>query len=113
MDMSEITLCGASYYEQKYYFNPQFSGLPQGVRQELQILCVTYTEKVGGVFTMFFDENGSLKFQVQSQEGDGRFDEIGSGLEIKKIQMEKAELLESLEMYYRIFILKEENPELT
>lgn len=105
--MSKETLCGASYYEQKYYFNPDFSKLPEGIRQELQILCVTFTEKVGGVLTMFFEEDGSLHFQVQSLDGDGRFDEIGSELEIKKIQREQVELLEALELFYRTFVLNE------
>ena len=35
------------------------------------------------------------------------YDEIGSVLRIKKLQTEKRELLESLEMYYRVFFLGE------
>ena len=105
--MSRETLCGASYYEQKYYFNPDFVKLPESIKQELQILCVTFTEKVGGVLTMYFEEDGSLHFQVQSLEGDGRFDEIGSELEIKRIRSEHMELLESLELFYRTFVLNE------
>ena len=51
--MEEKTvLCGASSYEQKYYFNQQFSALPESIRQELQIMCVLYTEDVGGVLTI-------------------------------------------------------------
>lgn len=44
-----IVLCGANSYEQKYYFNEQFSNLPENIRQELQIMCVLYTEDVGGI----------------------------------------------------------------
>lgn len=101
----KVTLCGASYYEQKYYFNPDFGKLPTAIQEELQIMVVTYTEKVGGVLTMVFDEDGNLQFQVQSLDGDGRFDEIGSALEIKKLQVEKREFLESLEQFYKVFIL--------
>ena len=54
----EQVLCACSAYEQKYYFNPRFSSLPKRVQEELQILCVTLTEDVGGVFTMEFDEDG-------------------------------------------------------
>ena len=36
MDMSKVTLCGASYYEQKYYFNPDFGKLPTAIQEELQ-----------------------------------------------------------------------------
>ena len=68
-------------------------------------MVVTYTEKVGGVLTMVFDEDGNLQFQVQSLDGDGRFDEIGSALEIKKLQVEKRDFLESLEQFFKVFIL--------
>ena len=36
------------------------------------------------------------------------YDDIGSGLKIRQIQLEKAELLESLEMYYKVFVLGED-----
>lgn len=101
--MSDVTLCGASYYEQKYYFNPDFDKLPGQIKEELQIMVVSYTEKVGGVLMMAFDEDGNLQFQVQALEGDGRFDEIGSALEIKKLQTEKRDFLESLELFYKTF----------
>ena len=42
----QVVLCGASSYEQKYYFNQKFSALPQNIRQELQIMCVLFTEDV-------------------------------------------------------------------
>ena len=36
------------------------------------------------------------------------FDDIGSALKIKKLQTEKQDLLESLQLYYRVFFLGEE-----
>ena len=104
----KTVLCGASSYEQKYYFNRQFSALPESIRQELQIMCVLYTEDVGGVLTMEFDKNGSLEFRVEAHEGDYLFDDIGSALKIKQYQMEKRELLESLELFYQVFFLGKE-----
>lgn len=101
-------LCGANSYEQKYYFNEQFSNLPENIRQELQIMCVLYTEDVGGILTLEFEEDGTLEFKVTAEESDYLFDEIGSVLKIKQYQMEKRELLEALEMYYRVFYLGEE-----
>ena len=41
-------LCGANSYEKKYYLNPKFNNLPEQVKQELQIMCVMFTEEVGG-----------------------------------------------------------------
>ena len=37
----EMVLCAASSYEQKYYLNPEFESLPEAVKQELQIMCVS------------------------------------------------------------------------
>lgn len=110
--MSQLVLCGSSAYEEKYYFNEKFSGLPQGVQEELQIMCVLFTEEIGGILTLCFEENGTLMLQVQAEENDFWYDEIGSVLKIKQLQEEKKELLESLEMYYRVFFLKEDASEL-
>ena len=71
-------------------------------------MCVLYTEDVGGILELEFDEEGNLNLKVTADEGDLLFDEIGSVLKIKQIQQEKVELLESLEMYYRVFFLDEE-----
>lgn len=105
--MNEKTvLCGANSYTQKYYFNEEFSKLPDSIKQELKILCVLYVEDVGGILTLEFDENGNLELRVEGDEGDYLFDEIGSVLKIKEIQREKEELLESLELFYKTFYLE-------
>lgn len=101
-------LCGASHYEQLFYFNPEFDSLPRAIKEELNILCVLFTEDVGGILRLEFDEKGNLDLAVEAKEEDFLFDEIGSVLKIKQIQQEKRELLESLEMYYKVFFLQEE-----
>lgn len=101
----KIVLCGANAYEQKYYFNEKFNGLPEGTKQELHIMCVLYTEEVSGILTLEYDEEGSLEFRVTAPEEDLLFDEIGSVLKIKQYQLEKRELLEALELYYKVFFL--------
>lgn len=100
-----VVLCGANSYDEKYYFNKKFANLPEEIKQELQIMCVLYTEDVGGILTMEFDEEGNLQFKVIADEQDYLFDEIGSALKIKQYQMEKRELLENLELYYKTFFL--------
>lgn len=105
----EQVLCACSAYEQKYYFNPRFSSLPKRVQEELQILCVTLTEDVGGVFTMEFDEDGSLYMSTTAKENDFFYDEIGSHLKIKQYRTQYAELLENLETYYKLMISEEKN----
>lgn len=108
MYQENVVLCGASSYEEKYYFNEDFSALPTSIQEELRILCVLFVSEVGGILTLEFEEDGSLVFQVSSKEDDFFFDEIGSGLKIKEIQKEKEELLASLELFYKVFFLNEE-----
>lgn len=108
MYKDRVVLCGASAYEQKYYFNDDFASLPQSVQDELHIMCVLYTEEIGGVLTLEFDEDGNLQFQTEALEADAMFDEIGSVLRIKDLRNKKRELLESLETYYKVFFFGEE-----
>lgn len=97
-----VVLCGANSYTQKFYLNQKFYNLPELVQDELKALCVLFVEDVGGIFTMEFDPDGSLQLKVTSDPGDYLFDEIGSVLKVKQMQEQKLELLESLEMYYRM-----------
>lgn len=103
-----VVLCGANSYERKFYLNPDFEALPGHVKDELKIMCVLYTEDVGGILTLVFEENGELCFEVTTQDNDFLFDEIGSRLKIKELQSTKEELLESLQLYYKVFFLGEE-----
>ena len=110
MDMydGKIVLCGANSYEEKYYLNPDFEQLPDSVKDELKIMCVLYVHDVGGILTLVYEENGDLCFEVTAEEGDPMFDDIGSRLKIKQLQQEKEDLLEALQMYYKVFFLGEE-----
>ncbi|WP_310601809.1 DUF6145 family protein [Anaerosporobacter sp.] len=112
MYQDNVILCASSAYEQKYYLNEDFKALPDGIKEELQIMCVLYTEDIGGILTLQFEEDGTLVFHVESDEGDLLFDEIGSVLKIKELQRTKEELLESLELYYKVFFLNEDVSEL-
>ncbi len=104
---NSTVLCGANAYEQKYYFNKDFDRLPQSIKDELHIICVLFTEEVGGIFTMGFEEDGELIFTTQAADEDYLYDEIGAGLLIRKIKDTRQELLQSLELYYRVMILHE------
>ena len=108
MYQDQVVLCGANSYEEKYYFNEDFSALPSSVKDELKIMCVLFVTEVGGILLLEYEEDGTLVFRVSSREDDFFFDEIGSGLKIKELQKEKAELLASLELFYKVFFLNEE-----
>lgn len=99
MDNPKI-LCGASYYEQKFYLNPVYEDLPKAVKEELQIMCAGFVEEVSGIIMLEFNDEGSLRIVVTSKSDDFYFDEIGSELKVKQLQREKKELFEQLEQYY-------------
>ncbi len=107
MYQDEVVLCASSAYSKKYYLNEDFQGLPEAIQEELKIMCVLYTEDIGGTLTLKFDEEGNLNFETDADEGDLLYDDIGSVLKIKQMQIIKAELLESLETYYKVFFLGE------
>ena len=110
MDMfdEEVVLCASSAYEKKFYLNEEFSRLPEDIKNELKIMCVLFTEEVGGILELVFDEEGNLLFRTDADENDLLYDDIACGMLIKKMQYEKSELLESLEMFYRVFFLGED-----
>lgn len=103
-----MVLCASSAYEKKFYLNEAFDRLPEDIKNELKIMCVLFTEEVGGILTLEFDENGTLFFQTEADEGDLLYDEIACGMLIKKLQYEKQELLTSLELFYKVFFLGED-----
>ena len=102
-----MLLCGANSYEQKYYFNPDFNKLPQSVQDDLHILCVLYTEEVGGIFTILFEPDGGVTLETTAAEEDFLYDEVSSGLLLGEIRRKRRELLESLSLYYRAMVLHE------
>ena len=108
MEDDRIVLCGANAYEMKYYFNEQFAGIPQSVKDELHIICVLFTEEVGGIFTIVFENDGTISMETNAEEDDIYYDEISSGLLVGEIRRKRQELFESLRLYYKVFILKED-----
>lgn len=101
----ELVLCVSNAYEQKFYLDKAFGNIPQGIKDELKIMCVLFTEDVGGVLKLYFNSDGELELETSSAEGDFAFDEIGAELKVKKMRNEKRELFESLEMFYKVFYL--------
>lgn len=108
MDSNKVVLCGANAYEKKYYFNKEFDKIPESIKEELHIICVLFTEEVGGIFTLCFNEEGELEIETDAADEDYLYDEIGSGLLVRKIRDTKQELLQSLSLYYRVLFLHED-----
>lgn len=108
VEENRVVLCGANAYEKKYYFNETFNGLPESIKEELHIIAVLFTEEVGGIFTIVFEEDGSISLETDAAEEDILYDEISSGLLIGEIKRKRQELFESLSLYYKVFLLKED-----
>ena len=108
MATERIVLCGANAYEQKYYFNKDFDKIPQSIKDELHIISVLFTQEVGGIFTIVFEEDGSISLETNAEEDDITYDEISSGLLVNEIRRKRQELFESLQLYYRVFVKKED-----
>ena len=107
MKQEKVVLCGANAYEEKYYFNEKFSGIHKSIQDELRVISILFTQEVGGIFTIAFDEDGILALETAADEEDITYDEISSGLLVGEIRRKRSELLESLNLYYRVFILNE------
>lgn len=102
-DSDMAILCVSNHYIQQYYFNPDFSILPQAVQDELKVMSVLFTEEVGGILIVGYNDAGSLCLRTEAAEDDVMYDEIGAGLKIKELQEVKKELFESLELFYQMF----------
>lgn len=101
----ERVLCVSNAYEEKFYFNPKFDKIPQAIKDELKVMCVLFTADIGGILVLEYDEDGTLLIKTEAAEEDILYDEIGSGLKIGQIQREKTELLETLELFYKVMFL--------
>ena len=82
--------------------NPLFEKLPEDIKKELKIICVSFTEEIGGIISLEFDKEGSLNIKLIIADEDIYFDEIESGMRISQIQRQKEELFKSLELYYKL-----------
>ncbi len=101
--MKKTVLSAASCYNRKYYVNPDMEkSLPSQIKEELKALSASMAEKLHCVFTVGFYENGDIYIETLSEENDFDFDEIGARLETEKIKKEKTELLDSLNLWFKI-----------
>ena len=104
-----VVLCGANAYERKYYFNPLFKQIPESIKKELNIISVLFTQEAGGIFTIVFEEDGSISIETNADEEDITYDEITAGLLVGEVRRKRQDLFEALGIYYRIYVLHE-NP---
>lgn len=106
--MEKTVICGANAYEGKYYLNPAFNKIPESIKKELNVICVLFTQEVGGIITMGFAEDGELEITTQAADEDYLYDDVAAGLLVGKIRATRQELFESLNLFYRVIVLGED-----
>lgn len=103
-----MVLCAANNYTMKYFFNKHFDKIPESLKEDLHVISVLFVQEVGGIFKIVFEEDGDISMETEYDEADYLYDEIASGLMIQEIKRNRQELFESLSLYYKVFILKQD-----
>lgn len=85
----ELVLCASSIYNQKFYLNKEFSKLPDEIKDELHAMCGAFTQEVGGIFMLVFDDAGNLKIQTRALEDDLLFDDIDADSRSRSCRMKR------------------------
>ena len=98
-------ICAASVYKRKFYFNPEYAGLPEEVKKDIRVRVISLAEKLHCIFIMGFYEDGYVYFETRAEEGDYFFDEVGATLEVNRLEREERELTEKLGLWYKVFRL--------
>ena len=76
------------------------------------LVLADFTAPEGTVLDLHTEEDGSISLETDAEEDDLLYDDISSGLLVGEIRRNRQEMLESLQLYYRVFILHEPIPEL-
>lgn len=101
--MDKQIFISATYYKQKYYTNPEFEGLPVEIRNDMRVLCIMLAEKLHGVITLGFHPSGDVFFEIEPEDGDLEYDEIGARLELKEIEEENKEKFKTMKLWYLMY----------
>ncbi len=99
--MEKTYLAVANGYEEKYFLNDSFAILPSSIKEEIQIMLVSFAMDIGGIIALYFDANADLKIELQRESDDFFYDDIGAELKVREMEKYKADLFSSLELYYK------------
>lgn len=107
MKTEKVVLVSASCYNQKYFMNSDFNDLPIEARNRLRVICITLAEKIHGIFSVGFYDDGSVFLESVGDDVDHDYDDIGAKLEIERLKIEEKELIRTLGLWYSVFKTKE------
>ncbi|WP_069999853.1 DUF6145 family protein [Cellulosilyticum sp. I15G10I2] len=100
--MEKDIVVSVSPYVQKYYLNEEYQDLPAGIKEEVLSKLSAIAESTNCIISLGFNKDGEI-FIEERNEDPMFYDDIGAALEIKNFQLEEAELLKSLKMWYMIY----------
>ena len=99
-------LCIANSYTEKYYLNPTYDAIPDGIKKELKKIMVTLAEETGGIAHAAFREgDGCLLIDTYADDNDFYYDPINAGLRVRQIEREYEEMLNALSNLYRVMFM--------
>ncbi|WP_250278819.1 DUF6145 family protein [[Clostridium] colinum] len=101
--MDKNIIFATSSYNQKFYFDKIAETLPSDIKNNIKEIGIYFVNKVGGIFTLGFYNDGDFFMEYSFSEDDFLCDEIGAKLEIEKIKRENKNLISSLTLWYKIF----------
>ena len=107
-----MVLCAANNYEMKYFFNKNFDKLPESIKEDLHVICVLFAQEVGGIFKIILEEDGDVSLETEADENDVLYDDIAAGLTIAEIRRTRQETFQSISLFYKVFILKQDPSQL-
>ncbi|MCL1936174.1 MAG: DUF6145 family protein [Defluviitaleaceae bacterium] len=100
-------LVASSVYNEKYYIESEFEKIPINIQEELKTICIKTSNYLHCIFLIGFNEDGSIYFEARAKDEDNLFKENETDEVINIIIEQNKELIESLTLWYKIFILKE------
>lgn len=104
----KTVLIAASSYKEKFYTNPQFIKIPNTVIKELQILCINTAEKLRCIICIGFYPTGNVYLEAITDGSDTSHNESYTTQIIDNLLEDHKDLFQKLELWYKIFMLKEE-----
>lgn len=92
-----IPIIVSNSYIKKYYIDERLTSLPKEIRDNLKIAFVKFTEEVGGVLQVVFDnENYEIFLTIDKSDDDIVFDEIDAKYKLSKIEKENEKVFDDI-----------------
>lgn len=92
-----IPIIVSNSYIKKYYLDNRLEILPKEIKNKLKEVFVTFTENVGGILVVVFDnKNYNLLLNIEKNDDDISFDEINANYKLSKLENENIELFEQI-----------------